>query len=81
MKFQIGEFIWHYSMYHTVEPADYGPWESIGNILDWAADTFGKPGDPWDREWDSTGERYFINGGKFFFRDRRDLTMFVLRWS
>lgn len=77
MKFQIGEFIWFYGMYYTIESADHGFWESAGTILDWTAKTFGPPGDPWN----STTERYFINGGKFFFRDQKDLTMFVLRWA
>lgn len=78
-EFKIGEYIWHSCIYHTVEIADGRSWElpDIRVMLNWATETFGEPG----RVWSSTAERYYTNSGKFFFRDKGDLTLFLLRWS
>lgn len=44
------------------------------NCLDgheeWCKTQFGKP-----------GSRWFLKGDKFYFKDEKDMTMFVLRWS
>lgn len=78
-EFKIGEYIWHRGIYHTIEIADGQSWElmDISVVLKWAAETFGQPGSAWS----SSAERYYTNSGKFFFRNKEDLTLFLLRWA
>lgn len=38
--------------------------------LNWSADNFGK-----------SGHRWFEKEGKFYFKDEKDMTVFILRWS
>jgi hypothetical protein len=33
------------------------------------------------KQYGSSGARWFEKGGRFYFRDAEDLTMFLLRWS
>jgi hypothetical protein len=70
----------HGARYYCVEPVG-------GNWIDmevWCLDTFGDPGkDMWSINSDSTPtvERWYMNNRKFWFRNERDRTMFIMRWS
>lgn len=62
--------------YHCVEPVG-------GNWLDmesWATETYGTAGSVWNNE-PLTPERWYMNDRKFWFRNERDRTLFIMRWS
>jgi len=61
--------------YYTVAPinADF-KW---GEMMSWMVETFGPTGSVWD----DSGCRWYANNAKFWFKDRKDLDWFVLRWS
>ena len=69
----------HGARYYCVEPVG-------GNWLDmeeWAITTFGPPGEVWpsqDFVWPEV-PRWVGNNRKFWFRNERDRTMFIMRWS
>lgn len=46
--------------------------EKINEIKEWCRATFGEPGDHWEDD---------IHWGEVRFDDKKDLMMFVLRWS
>lgn len=66
--------------YHCVQPIG-------GNWMDmeiWCLDTYGNPGSLWQETKNLTPEpnqRWYMNDRKFWFRNERDRTMFILRWS
>jgi hypothetical protein len=65
--------------YYTVEPVG-GTWMDMEV---WCLDTFGYPG---SHMWGNNGapdplERWYMNDRKFWFRQERDRTLFVLKWS
>ena len=68
------------AIYHLVEPIG-------GNWMDmeiWCLDTYGNPGSLWQETKNLTPEpnqRWYMNDRKFWFRNERDRTMFILRWS
>lgn len=67
----------HGSRFYTVEPVG-------GNWLDmqqWAQDTYGEPSHLWVSPDDLVQCRWFANDRKFWFRNERDRTMFIMRWS
>lgn len=62
--------------YHCVEPVG-------GNWLDmesWTTETYGTAGSVWNNE-PLTPERWYMNDRKFWFRNERDRTLFIMRWS
>ena len=66
--------------YYTVEPVG-GNWRAIE---DWCAQTFG-PGSNkiWQHDMSKAPApelRWYMNNRKFWFRDEKDRTMFVLKW-
>jgi hypothetical protein len=64
--------------YYCVEPIG-GNWIDIET---WCLDTFGNPGcHMWDSGSIDTEQRWYMNDRKFWFRNERDRTMFILRWS
>ncbi len=69
----------HGARYYTVEPVG-------GNWIDmeiWCKTVFGEPGDMWDSNdwvWPETA-RWMQNNRKFWFRNERDRTVFIMRWS
>jgi hypothetical protein len=66
--------------YYTVEPIG-GNWMEIE---EWAIQTYGETGSLWRETKNLTPEplqRWYMNNRKFWFRDERDRTMFILRWS
>jgi len=67
------------SRYHTAEPIG-------GNWLDmqeWCLSTFGNSGKHiWgEPKAPEPAQRWYMNNRKFWFRDEKDRTMFILRWS
>lgn len=64
--------------YHTVIPVG-GNWREMEQ---WAHQTYGEVGSIWelDAEIPKPGARWYMNNSRFWFRDERDLTMFILRW-
>ena len=68
------------SRYYTVEPVG-GNWYEMEL---WALQTYGETGSLWRETKNLTPEplqRWYMNNRKFWFRDERDRTMFILRWS
>lgn len=69
--------------FYTVEPVG-GNWK---DMEDWCTLTFGTAAEVWDIKsaneqfmWPQFG-RWYKNNRKFWFRNERDRTMFILRWS
>jgi hypothetical protein len=62
--------------FYTVEPIG-GNWREMET---WACDTFGPPSDVWDLKMEGVG-RWYANDRRFWFRNERDRTMFIMRWS
>jgi len=72
--------------YYTVKPLF--DWWAPGSLSDtninwrgmmeWCVTTFGPT--PVDGVW-TPGGRWYANNAKFWFRDKEDMLMFVMRWS
>jgi len=57
--------------YHWVSPAqDPEADDVIAPAIEWCKEHFGK-----------SGSRWYEHQKKFFFKDERDMSMFILRWS
>ena len=64
--------------YYCVEPVG-GNW---ARMEIWCHDTYGEAASVWDAKninWPDCG-RWYMNDRRFWFRDDRDRTMFILRW-
>jgi hypothetical protein len=67
------------SQYYTVEPVG-GSWMDMEM---WAIEAYGETGSLWRETKNLTPEplqRWYMNNRKFWFRDEKDRTMFILRW-
>ena len=65
--------------YYCVEPIG-GNW---AEMFDWAKETFGEPGDLWEAHqfvWPDT-DGWYANNRKFWFRNEKDRTLFLMKWS
>ena len=64
--------------YYTAQPIG-GNWR---NMEDWVIDTMGaSTGSVWaDNPAPNSGERWYANDRRFWFREERDRTMFLMRW-
>ena len=69
--------------FYTVEPVG-GNWQDMEA---WCTKTFGDAAEIWDIKrsgeqfiWPTVG-RWYKNDRKFWFRNERDRTMFIMRWS
>jgi len=47
------------------------------DIETWCHRTYGPKGNAWY----GGAERWYVNNSRIWFRDEKDLTMFVMRWS
>lgn len=56
----------------------YGPSNIWNEMITWAVDTFGPT--PYDGVWTSDA-RWYVNNAKFWFKDKKDLEWFLLRWQ
>lgn len=66
------------STYYCVEP-EGGNWVEM---FAWAKTTYGDPAEVWEAHkfmWPDCG-RWYANNHKFWFRDEKDRTMFILKW-
>lgn len=64
--------------YHCVEPIG-GNWAKMEI---WCHDTYGEAAEVWEASnfiWPDCG-RWYMNNRRFWFRDEKDRTMFILRW-
>jgi hypothetical protein len=64
----------HGARYYCVEPIG-GNWPDMEK---WAIETFGAVGSVWAL--DPPSKRWYANDRRFWFRNERDRTMFILRW-
>lgn len=68
--------------YHTLKPEGYTPnWDNQtwNNMVEWCVVQFGPTGCVWDAE--PYCHRWYVNNGKFWFREEEDAIMFILGWS
>jgi hypothetical protein len=61
--------------YLTVHPTNGWHWNEM---MEWIVTTFGPTAH--DGVW-TPNMRWYANNSKFWFREEKDLTMFILRWS
>jgi hypothetical protein len=59
--------------YHTVEPSKW-----MFELEDWCVRTFGCS--PANGVWEPHG-RWYMNNSKFWFREKKDLEWFIIRWT
>jgi hypothetical protein len=65
------------SRYHCVEPIG-GSWLDMEI---WCLDCFGTNGSAWDKDKaPEPNARWYMNDRRFWFRNEKDRTMFILRW-
>ena len=63
--------------YYCVEPVG-GRWLEMET---WAIYAFGDPGSIWENLMPEPSQRWYMNDRKFWFKDEKDRTMFLIRWS
>ena len=63
--------------YYCVEPVG-GSWMDMET---WAITAFGDPGSVWENLMPEPHQRWYMNNRKFWFRQEKDRTMFILKWS
>lgn len=64
--------------YYCVEPVG-GSWFRMET---WCLDIMGSNGSVWDKDKiPKPNSRWYMNDRRFWFRDEKDLTLFLLRWS
>jgi len=87
MDMKIDEGRYHGARYYTVEPQiSWEPTNELSSIIGWmdlekwCIMTFGPAGLVWEVN-ESGAQRWYINGAKFWFREKKDLEWFVLKWS
>jgi len=71
----IGEGRVYGSRYLTVHPSNGSAWNEM---MSWMIKTFGPTAH--DGVW-TPDMRWYANNAKFWFREEKDLTMFLLKWS
>jgi hypothetical protein len=76
-KLVLAERLYSGTHFYTVEPVG-GNWLEMQQ---WAYASYGESGHPWLSPDDLVQCRWLANDRKFWFRNERDRTMFILRWS
>jgi len=74
-KLELSEGSVYGAKYLTVHPNNSWQWNEM---MQWMIDTFGPSAH--DGAW-TPDMRWYANNAKFWFREEKDLTMFILRWS
>lgn len=74
-KLEINEGRVYGARYLTVHPSNSKKWNEM---MQWTVDTFGPTAH--DGVW-TPSMRWYANDAKFWFREEKDLTLFILRWS
>ena len=69
------------SRYLTVKPEGFIPnWDNQtwSKMVEWCVSTYGPT--PTDGVW-TPNAKWYVNNSKFWFRNKKDLEWFVMRWS
>jgi hypothetical protein len=74
-KLELSEGTVYGARYLTVHPNNGWHWNEM---MEWMVATFGPTAH--DGVW-TPGMRWYANNAKFWFRNEKDRTMFILRWS
>jgi hypothetical protein len=74
-KLQLSEGQVYGARYLTVHPNNGFKWNEM---MAWMVSTFGPSAE--DGVW-TPNMRWYANNSKFWFREEKDLTIFILRWS
>ena len=74
-KLELSEGCVYGARYLTVHPTNGTRWD---DMTEWMVKTFGPSA--WNGVW-TPDQCWYANNAKFWFRDEKDLTMFILRWS
>jgi hypothetical protein len=74
-ELKVSEGTVYSSRYLTVHPTNSEHWNEM---MQWMLDRFGPSSS--DGVW-TPDQRWYANNAKFWFRDPKDLTLFLLRWS
>ena len=74
-KLELSEGCVYGARYLTVHPTNGTRWD---DMTEWMVKTFGPSA--WNGVW-TPDQRWYANNAKFWFRNEKDLTMFILRWS
>ena len=74
-KLELSEGCVYGARYLTVHPTNGTRWD---DMTEWMVKTFGPSA--WNGVW-TPDQRWYANNAKFWFRDEKDLTMFILRWT
>ena len=74
-KLELSEGRVYGARYLTVHPTNGTRWNEM---MAWMVKTFGPSA--WNGVW-TPDQRWYANNAKFWFRDEKDLTMFILRWT
>jgi len=74
-SFEIGEGTVHGQKYLTAHPHSGIKWD---DMMTWIVETFGPSAV--DGVW-TPDQRWYANNAKFWFRDKKDLEWFMLRWA
>ena len=74
-ELELGEGRVYGARYLTVHPSNSWQWNEM---MSWMIETFGPSSV--DGVW-TPNMRWYANNAKFWFRDEKDRTMFILRWS
>ena len=70
--------------YHTAEPkimswdlnGDWGGIDKWGLMEDWCNETFGISEGAFEPK-----QRWYVNSARFWFREKKDLEWFILKWQ
>jgi hypothetical protein len=74
-KLELSEGTVYGARYLTVHPGNGWHWNEM---MEWMVSTFGPTAH--DGVW-TPNMRWYANNAKFWFRNEKDRTMFILRWS
>ncbi len=85
MDIKLGEGRVYGARYYTVEPVAAWPYNiDWYSMIDWVEETFGpSKGSIWfDKNIaPEAGQRWYVNNSKFWFRNKKDLEWFILKWQ
>lgn len=85
MKLELDEGRVFGARYWVVHPiaswdldGDWGGVDAWHRMVEWTVETFGPT--PEDGVWVS-GQRWYVNNARFYFRNEQDRDWFILRWA
>jgi hypothetical protein len=79
VKFECAEEAYHDTVFYTVKPIGWLMMTSTPSwdeMIQYCITTFGPSEGIWVK-----GERWYVNSARFYFRDSRDRTAFLLRFA